>query len=65
MRRVTQSGIANCFEVVGDEAGYSDVRSATGKLGRRALDLASDLRAEYKLPKLESEWDWVTYLRKK
>lgn len=63
-RRTVQSGIDNCFEVVGEPEGYAEVRAQCAKLGCRAIDLAADLRRAFGLPELETDWNWVTYLRK-
>jgi hypothetical protein len=62
-RRTVQSGIDNCFEVVGQEDGYHQVKLESIKLGCRALDIAAALRSAYKLPPLETDWHWPQYLR--
>jgi hypothetical protein len=63
-RQTVQGGIDNCFEIVGVPEGYAEIRAQCAKLGCRALDIARDLRLEFGLPELETEWNWVAYLRR-
>ena len=63
-RRTVQAGINSCFEMVGPGEGYAEARRQCVRLGRRAVDLAQDLRSKYGLPALEMEWDWVSFLRR-